>query len=422
MNLAATSSPRPSGGPIVVRTFYPADPVGVVPGGVDTFIRGLVKWAPEDLIFEVVGMTTDPSARPVGRWTRCDLGRRQFNFLPLVEVAEAGQRTRVPLSVRYTAALLRHWRMAKQGFDVFEFHRVEPALPFLADARPKNAFFHQDMGVIRQEAKADILWRYLPGLYFGLESCVVNRLDSAWCVREEGTQALRARNPAKADVLRFVPTWVDTEVFSPATPEGRAEARHAVAAAYKLDPNAVWVVSVGRLDGQKNPELMRQSVARLAASGMKVCWLVVGDGALRAELERAVQAAGLATSVAFMGLLSAAQIARIMSACDVYALSSAYEGMPMALLEAFGCGLPVATTDVGEVRRVVKPGINGEVSVDRSVEAFTECLSAVIGRRDKYRGQPAISAIQQYLPHIVLQPVYDNYRELGCRGRASAGD
>lgn len=422
MNTPLPAPFRKPGGPIVVRTIYPADPVGVVPGGVDTFIRGLVKWAPQDLTFEVVGMTTDTAARPVGLWTRCDLGRRQFKFLPVVEVAEAGQRTRVPLSVRYTAALLRHWQLVKHGCDVFEFHRVEPALPFLADPRPKNAFFHQDMGVIRKEAKADILWRYLPGLYFALESRVVNRLDSAWCVREEGVQALRARNPEKADVLRFVPTWVDTEVFSPANPEGRAEARHAVAMAYKLDPSAVWIVSVGRLDGQKDPELMMQAVARLAASGMKVCWLVIGDGVLRVELARAVQAAGLVANVAFMGLLSAPQIARIMSACDVYALSSAYEGMPMALLEALGCGLPVATTDVGEVRRVVKSGVNGEVSVDRSVESFTKCLSVVIKRREQYRGQPAVSAIQQYLPHIVLQPVYDNYRELGCRGRASAAD
>lgn len=421
MNAAALSPPRPSGGPIVVRTFYPADPMGVVPGGVDTFIRGLVKWAPEDLTFEVVGMTTDPAARPVGRWTRCDLGRRQFDFLPVVEVTEAGQRTRVPLSVRYTAALLSHWRTVKAGFDVFEFHRVEPALPFLADARPKNAFFHQDMGVIRREAKADILWRYLPGLYFALESRVVDRLDSAWCVREEGAQALRLRNPTKADVLRFVPTWVDTEVFSPASPEEREEARHALATTHKLDPNAVWIVSVGRLDSQKNPELMIQAVARLAASGVQICWLVVGDGALRADLERSAHAAGLAAAVVFMGLRSAAQIARIMSASDVYALSSAYEGMPMALLEALGCGLPVATTDVGEVRRVVHPGVNGEVAADRSVEAFTECLSVVIARREQYRGEPATSAIAHFQPHIVLQPVYDNYRELGRRWRESAG-
>jgi hypothetical protein len=82
-----------------VRCFYPADPAGIVPGGVDTFIRGLIKWAPEDIEFSLVGMTTDDVARPAGRWTRCDLGRRQFDFFPVVKVADAGTRARLPLSL-----------------------------------------------------------------------------------------------------------------------------------------------------------------------------------------------------------------------------------------------------------------------------------------------------------------------------------
>jgi hypothetical protein len=87
-----------------IRTFYQADPVGVVPGGIDTFIRGLVKWAPQDLEFSLVGMTTEPDRRPVGRWTRCSLGRRDFDFFPVFIEDNAGGRSRVPLT---DAALLQ---------------------------------------------------------------------------------------------------------------------------------------------------------------------------------------------------------------------------------------------------------------------------------------------------------------------------
>jgi glycosyltransferase involved in cell wall biosynthesis len=386
---------------------------------VDTFIRGLFKWAPDDLEFELVGMTTDAGVRPIHCWTRCDLGRREFNFLPLVCVADAGQRTRIPLTVRYTYALLRHSGNLRQGFDIFDFHRVEPALPFLCDERPKNAFFHTDMGVIRHEAKADILWRHMPAGYFAIESFVVSRLDSGWCVREEGTRALRVRNPAKAQALSFVCTWVDTEIFSPAAEPERAQARLTLSRTYGLPPESAWVVSVGRLDTSKDPALVLKAVAQLVAQGQRLCWLVVGDGVLRPSLQREVQQSGLGANVVFLGLRSAAEIARIMSACDVFALSSAYEGMPMALLEALGCGLPVATTDVGEVRRVIRPGVNGEVAEDRNVEAYSACLARVIARRECYRGAPATDAIADFRPHIVLQPVYENYRELGQRWRKS---
>jgi glycosyltransferase involved in cell wall biosynthesis len=401
-----------------VRAFYPADPAGVVPGGVDTFLRGILKYAPDDLRFSLVGMTTDETARPCGRWTRCQLGQREFDFFPVVRVADAGQRSRIPLSVRYTAALLRYGSPLRRGFDVMEFHRVEPALLFLNDARPKNAFFHQDMAVIRSD-KADILWRHFPGLYFSIERRVVKNLSSAWCVRQEGAAALRSRFPEKADVIRFVPTWVDTEVFTLLGLDRRLALREKFADTFGLDTHASWVISVGRLDNQKNPELLLNAVAKLRAEGHNVQWLIVGDGMLRPLLTRLGTEAGLSASMKFLGLLPPARIAELLSASDVFALSSAYEGMPMALLEALGTGLPVACTDVGEVRLVVQPGINGAIAAAQDLASFSECLKDVVTNSQRLRGASAVQAIQPYQPATVLAPVYENYRLLAKQTRPS---
>lgn len=398
--------------PIRVRAFYPADPLGIVPGGVDTFLRGILKFAPPDLHFSLVGMSTDVSARPVGRWTRCRIGPRQFDFFPVVRVANAGQRTKVPLSLRFTAGTLRHFSTVSRDFDVFEFHRVEPALLFLGDRRPKNAFLHQDMAVIRSD-KADILWRHLPGLYFRIEGAVVRALSSAWCVRQEGVQALRERFPAQAEVIRFVPTWVDTDVFSEPDEAGRQRLRAETAQAVGVPLESAWVISVGRLDRQKDPELLFAAFARLVAEGRDLIWLAVGDGALKPGLQRLVEEAGLRSRVRFVGLQSPASIARLLAASDVFALSSAYEGMPMAVLEALGTGLPVATTDVGEVRRVVKPGWNGAISAGHEAEAFAACMAQVLSGADHLRGKPAVEAIGPYQPERVLAPIYENYRRLG---------
>lgn len=397
--------------PIRIRTFYPADPVGVVPGGVDTFIRGILKFAPTDLEFSLVGMTTDPVARPVGRWTRCCVGRREFDFFPVVQVADAGQRTRLPLSVRFTAGTVRHLLALKREFDAFEFHRVEPALLFLGDDRPKNAFFHQDMGVIRSE-KADILWRHMPGLYFSIERRVVGALSSAWCVREEGVRALQNRFPAQADLLRFIPTWVDTEVFSPPSDSERQVLRSRLAGSLGISERSNWVISVGRLDRQKDPELLLAAIARLVAQGHDVTWLIVGDGVLRSRLEKQAAAAGVSSRLRFLGLCAPVDVAGFLKAADVFALSSAYEGMPMAALEALGSGLPVATTDVGEVRKVVMPGVNGQIAQARDVEAFARCLAEVVHGAGVLRGDPAVAAIAPYQPAQVLAPVFENYRRI----------
>jgi len=401
--------------PIRVRIFYPADPLGVVPGGVDTFLRGLIKFAPPELEFSLVGMSTDPAARPVGRWQRCEIGRRRFDFYPVVAKRHAGGRGRVPLAVSFSAGVWRHMAAVHGGFDVFDFHRIEPSLLFGADGRPKNFYFHNDPQTLRLAA-SDNLWRHAPRAYEQLERRAMAGMSSAWCVRESGVTVLRERYPAQAESIRFIPTWVDPDVFHPVDPVQRRRLRDEQAAAAGLDLQLPWVISVGRLDTQKNPGLMLDAMQRLHAGGRAFHWLVIGDGVLRAELEQRVQTAGLSGQVRFLGLLAPAAIADWLRAGDVFALPSAYEGMPMALLEALGCGLPAAVTDVGEVRRVVKPGVNGAIAAGRDpqdVEAFTAALATVLDGAAKMGGEPAFAAAAAFRPGDVLTAAYDGYRALG---------
>lgn len=395
-----------------VRIFYPADPVGVVPGGIDTFFRGLIKWAPEGLEFSLVGMTTDPQARPVGRWTQCRLGDRTFNFFPVVHVANAGSRSRIPLSVRYCVNVWRHLSTLHTGFDVFDFHRPEPCLLFTADGRPKNMYFHQDPTFVRLD-NSDNLWKHLPRLYERLERKAMQSIRSAWCVRGSGVQTLRQRYPTKAENIQFIPTWVDPEIFYPVGASVRQALRSCMAASYQIEEKAKWIVTVGRLDTQKDPLLMLAAFSRLCKLGNCVSWLIVGDGVLRSPLERAVTASGFGNRVHFLGLQPPAAIADVLRAADVYALSSAYEGMPMALLEALGCGLAVVTTDVGEVRRVVTPGINGAIAAERDEESLAAALATVLASTETMGGSPACSAVDAYQPAKVLQAAYENYSNMG---------
>ena len=409
-----------------VRIFYPADPVGIVPGGIDTFLRGIIKWAPPDLAFSLVGMTTDPKARPVGEWTRCRVGNAEFDFYPVVAVADSGARGRVPLSLRYTLGVLWHLYELSRGFDVFDFHRPEPSVLFSRDGRPKNAFFHNDPQVIRM-TQSDNVWKHMPGLYERIEQRTMALFDSVWCVRESGVQALRERHPTSKAPIRFIPTWVDADVFYPVDDERRDAIRQGLARQYRLDEAAQWIVTVGRLDTQKNPLLMLEALARLRREHRPVSWLVIGDGVLRREIEQAAAAEGVGANVHFLGLQAPADIANFLRAADVYALSSAYEGMPMALLEALGSGLPAVVTDVGEVRRVVVDGVNGAIVPPGDAAAFASGLATVLDRVETMRGEPAWSAVKPFQPAGVLASAYANYRALGSelatlRQAAPGGD
>ena len=397
-----------------VCIFHPSDPVGTIPGGIDTFIRGILRWAPDDISVSLVGVTTDPAARPPGKWTECDLGRRRFNFYPVITLSDPGGRTRIPLTVRYSTALA--FKKFDKDFDVLEFHRIEPSLFFYTSDRPKSIFVHSNMEILYNK-KSDILWRRFPWLFFKMEDWLLPRIQSVFSVREDAVEAYQKRFPLIADRFHFVPTWVDPDVFYPISENNRAKLKARLGKIYKFESHNDLLVSVGRLDLVKNPILLLDAFARVAKVAPDTRLVVVGDGVLRKKIVAHIEKLNLHDRVILVGLRSAAEIADLLRVSSVFVLSSAYEGMPMCVLEALGCGLPTAVTDVGELRRIIKPGINGEIAKEHSPDSLASAILSCINHRDRYGGKPCLDVALRYTPSIVLEPVYRNYRRLAGLSR-----
>ena len=146
------------------------------------------------------------------------------------------------------------------------------------------------------------------------------------------------------ELVARVPNGIRVEDFLAAdgNPARRAE--------LGIPASAVVVGSVGHLRPEKNYLRLLEALALLPAS---VHLLLLGDGPERAALERARDALGLAGRVHLVGHRSRPQ--DDYRAMDVFALSSDTEQLPVALLEAMASALPVATTDVGDVRATLPP-------------------------------------------------------------------
>src|SRR5690606_26833190 len=144
-----------------IAIHYHTDPAARLASGIDSFIRGVLHHAPEDLQYTLIGATTDARARPPGRVCEVDEGGRSARFLPLIHIDSEGRGQALPHPVRYMGALARHavaWGL--EPYDILDFHRIEPLLLCGRDRRPKNLTLHQDMVVIR-DPRSDILWRHL---------------------------------------------------------------------------------------------------------------------------------------------------------------------------------------------------------------------------------------------------------------------
>ena len=395
-----------------VRTFYQTDPAAIIPGGIDTFIRGMLKAAPSDIELSVVGLTTDPLTRPGGRWTECAVDGRGVWFFPVGRLRNPRGRSRIPLSLQLTWGIARHFYACASGCDVLEFHRVEPSLAFLRDTRPKNAFIHSNTAVATRDPHSDIRWKAAPWLFFMIERLTLGAMASVFGVRADAVEAYRLQYPRLAERFRFIPTWMDPEVFSPAAPGEKRELRASVGGALGIRAEDRVLVSVGRLDSGKRPLLMVDGFARLARSRPELKLVLVGDGAVRRDIEARAAEHGLLGRVLLAGLRTPLQVADLLRLSDCFVLTSAYEGMPMCVLEALGCGIPVVSTRVGEVARVVKPGITGELVDAATPESVADALSHVVSRSHDYTAEACVGAVADYVPNKVLAQVFEQYRRL----------
>lgn len=404
---------------IRVGIVYQIDPAGPVTGGIDSVIRGEAKWAPADMQVKIIGLSTDPSARPPGRWTEVKIGDRSVPFFPVGVDPAPMMRKGIPLSVRLAWGALRYRAEILRSCDVLEFHRIEAALPLMGARRGRNTIVHQNMAVLKQ-GKADIRWKRLPALYFALERRFMHAMDSVFCVRSDACEDYRQRFPSIAERFRFLPTWMDTDLFFPRSGDARREARAEMATRFGVSAGARVLIAVGRLDHQKNPLLLIDAFARVAGAQPDTVLIVVGEGVLRPQVEQRIAELGLGSRVVLAGLQPPAQIARMLSASDLYVMSSAYEGMPISVLEAMACGLPVVSTRVGEVGRVVVHGNNGMLVDDHTPQALAEAIEAMLARPLESAGRAAIEAVKPYVPGQVLQPVFQAYRLAARRAAASS--
>lgn len=113
--------------------------------------------------------------------------------------------------------------------------------------------------------------------------------------------------------------------------------------------------------------------------------IIAGDGPTRIEVERRIEELKLCSNIHLLGVKSNMQ--EIMCSADVFALNSTLEGMPLVLLEAMACKLPVITTPAGGIPELVRPGIEGVVTKGFEKEEYAEELIKLLENkplRNKY--------------------------------------
>ena len=126
-----------------------------------------------------------------------------------------------------------------------------------------------------------------------------------------------------------------------------------------LDPSCLIVGTVTHLDRFKDPHTLLKVAAHVCRQSPDVRFVVVGSGPLEAEIRSLIESWGLSERVLLLGERD--DVAELLQVMDVFVLTSRYEGMPNAVMEAMAARRPCVTTDAGGSGELVVHGSTGFV-------------------------------------------------------------
>jgi len=232
-------------------------------------------------------------------------------------------------------------------------------------------------------ARAHALSPWLHGL--GVKRVVTRRMD--YPLKRGGWQRFLYRTSVDAVVaisrrvesaliaggvpparIRRIPSGIDTTRFTP-----DPQARQRIRRRYGLGDAEVLVVSVGALVERKAQAVLIEAAAQLHRQGLRLSYVLCGDGPQRQPLEARARAAGLGGQVCFPGFCS--EVPAYLAAADVVVHVPHWEGLGVAVMEALAAGRPVIASRVGGIPELVEDGHTGLLVPPRAPGALAAALA-----------------------------------------------
>lgn len=195
--------------------------------------------------------------------------------------------------------------------------------------------------------------------------------DACIAVSERVADHVGKTNGFPREQITTIVNGIDLDHFSPS--------RSALdLAPYGVPAGAPVVAVIGSLTEQKDHANFVAAAAQIANTNPDPYFLIVGDGPLKGDIASAIAATGAVKDRIIMtGEIK--EMAQLLSATDMQVISSAWEGLPMTLLEGMAMQKPVVTTAVGGIPDVVEDGVNGRLVAPRDAKALADAMADVLG-------------------------------------------
>jgi glycosyltransferase involved in cell wall biosynthesis len=285
---------------------------------------------------------------------------------------------------------------------IIHTHRPDFMIPFIIFWRrnPKVCTLHGIPDIAIKTRKNPIIWR----IYNILERSSLKRTNRLIAVNRATKEYYVKRQPKLKNKIAIIPVGIDLDTFKPID-------KYKMRRKYGFKEDDFIILSICRFSIEKGLDLLLQAFKDFQSEIPKSRLVLLGKGPEENRLKDIIKNEHI-ENVTFMPPLRHEKIPEIINSADTLALTSSFEGMPTVVLEALACGVPVVSTDVGDVEKVVLNGETGYLIKNRRVDTIKNGFINISKKGREEYGIKCVAMSRKYSLERIVDKIIDVYKEV----------
>ena len=241
-------------------------------------------------------------------------------------------------------------------------------------------------------------------VYYPIERILAHRTDLLITMNREDytiSQRFKAKRTALVNGVGF-----DLNKFTEATLVEKQEVRRV----FGLKEKDIFAISVAQLIKRKNHMVLIQTVAKLNNPHFHL--FICGDGVQEAELRAKAKELDVESQIHFLGFRK--DIYKISSAADIFLFASLQEGLPVAIMEAMACGLPIVASNVRGNYDLIDQDKGGYLVNPMNVDGFVKAIHKITENKERLERMKRynLKKVQKYSIDAVAEQMAELYQSM----------
>lgn len=166
--------------------------------------------------------------------------------------------------------------------------------------------------------------------------------------------------------IKMVPNWIEKKPFF--------ENGKNLKKKLKIDKNSKVILYVHRLSLRKGADYLPKIISKISRKAKNITFLIIGDG----PLKKSLQNRKYPLTTIFTGNIPQKAVFKYYAIADIFIMPSRREGFPRVILEAMRAGLPIVTTDVGEVTNMLPKEQNKYIISENNLNTFASAILTLL--------------------------------------------